>query len=192
MGGWGSGRHNRTHGTVEQYQRIDSFELGRYFAGAEEPHEIIDPVFYGNNRFKLHWVWGVDGSRSRLYFGCPQCHRRARYLYVRWDGYVCRKCLNANYGIQQKTKGSVEAVRLQMKKLVEDQLGYTWWKHDNPGSQIEELDIIPKPRYMRWAKYSALMMKYQELQGEWWRAFVHECPPWAIPRDIMEALRPLL
>ena len=191
MGGWGSGGRNKTHGTIERYRRIDSFQLLRCIDADDEPHDLIDPVFYGNHRFRLHWVDGIDGTPSRLYFGCPRCRRRVRYLYALGDGYVCRKCLNANYGIQQKTKGSVEAVRLQMKKLVEDQLGYTWWKYDNPGRQIEELDLIPKPRYMRWAKYSALMMKYQELQGEWWRAFVRE-NPWAIPPDMMEALRPLL
>ena len=36
MGGWGSGGRNRTHGTVEQYSRIDSFELGRYMNEADD------------------------------------------------------------------------------------------------------------------------------------------------------------
>ena len=187
MGGWGSGGRNKTHGTVEWYRRIDSFELLRCIDADDKPHDLIDPVFYGNHRFRLHWVEGIDGTLSRLYFGCPLCHRRVRYLYAYGDGYVCRKCLNVNYESQQMRQGSTEDIIRKMRKLVEGQLGYTWWKHDNPGSQIEELDIIPKPRYMRWAKYSALMMKYQELQGEWWRAFVRECP-WAIPPDMMAAL----
>lgn len=171
MGGWGSGGRNRTHGTVEDYDRIDSFELGRYLDDADEPHEIYDPVFYGSHRFDLHWVDGVDGSPSRMYFGCPRCKRRVRYLYRRGDSYVCRRCLGANYASQQATKGSVEEVRRRMCVLVEKDLGYSWWRYDHPDTRIEELDIIPKPRYMRWEKYSALMMRYRELQDEYWRAF---------------------
>ena len=187
VGGWGSGGRNKTHGTIERYWRIDSFELLRCIDAEDEPHDLIDPVFYGNHRLRLHWVDGVDGTPSRLYFGCPQCRRRVRYLYACGDGYVCRNCLNANYESQQLRPGTVSHVRMQMRKLVEDQLGYTWWKHDNPGRQIEELDIIPKPRYMRWAKYSALMMKYQELQDEYWRAFIRQYPL-AIPPEMMAAL----
>lgn len=171
MGGMGSGGRNRTHGTVEDYERIDSFELGRYLDAAEEPHEIYDPVFYGAYRFALHWVDGVDGSPSRLYFGCPRCRRRVRYLYRRGSSYACRKCLGANYASQQATKGSIDEVRRRMRELVEKDLGYTWWKRDHPDTGIEELDIIPKPRYMRWAKYSALMIRYRDLQDEYWRAF---------------------
>lgn len=171
MGGWGSGGHNRTHGTVEDHERLDSFELRPWLNDAEEPHEICDPVFYGSHRFALHWVDGVDGSPSRLYFGCPRCKRRVRYLYRRGGSYVCRRCLGANYASQQATKGSIEEVRRRMRDLVENDLGYTWWKRDHPNAGIEDLTNIPKPRYMRWAKYHALMMRYQGLQNEYRRAF---------------------
>lgn len=176
MGGWGSGGRNKTHGTVERYERIDSFELLRHINEAEEPHEIFDPVFYGTNRFRLHWVEGVDGSRSRLYFGCPVCRRRVRYLYDRRGSYVCRHCLGANYESQQVAKGNIEDIRRQMRRIVEDYLGYTWWRYDNPNHQINELESIPKPQYMRWAKYNALMIEFHELQDEYWRAFIRQYP----------------
>ena len=187
MGGYGSGGHNRTHGTVENYGRIDSFELLRQINEAENPHEIFDPVFCGSNRFRLHWVEGVDGCQSRLYFGCPQCRRRVRYLYDRGGSYVCRHCLGGNYESQQMRRGTIEDIRRQMRKIVEDQLGYTWWRHENPGCCINELEIIPKPRYMRWAKYSTLMMKYRELQDEYWRAFIRHYAG-AIPPGILATL----
>lgn len=57
----------------------------------------------------------------------------------------------------------------------------------NPNCRINELGIIPKPPYMRWAKYSALMMKYRELQDEYWRAFIRQCPG-AIPPNMLAAL----
>lgn len=187
MGGYGSGGRNKTHGTVEKYRRIDSFELGRCFAGDEKPHEIFDPIFYGNNRFTLHWIWGVDGSRSRLYFGCPWCQRRVRYLYAYGTGYMCRHCLDANYESQQATKGSVEDIQRQMKKIVEDQLGYYWWRHDNPGGDIENLDVIPRPRYMRWAKYERLISEYRRLQDDYWRAFIREMGCF-MPPEMLTAL----
>lgn len=187
MGGWGSGGRNKTHGTVERYRRIDSFDLLRHINEAENVHDIFDPVFYGNNRFRLHWVEGVDGTNSRLYFGCPQCRRRVRYLYVRGGGYVCRHCLKANYESQQIRPGTIEDVRRQMRKIVEDQLGYTWWKRDYPDHGINELENIPKPRFMRWEKYSALMTEYQELQDEYWRAFIRQYPA-AISPEMLAAL----
>lgn len=187
MGGYGSGGRNRTHGTVEEYRRIDSFELGHYLDGDETPHELFDPVFYGNNRFVLHWVWGVDGSCSRLYFGCPRCHRRVRYLYARGAGYVCRHCLSANYESQQLRPWTIKDIQRRMRKIVEDQLGYTWWKNDNPNCQIQDLELVPKPRYMRWRKYSTLMQEFRDLQDEYWRAFVRGYP-WAIPSDMLIAL----
>lgn len=175
MGGFGSGGSNKAHGTVEQYRRIDSFELLRHINEADEPHEIFDPVFYGSSHFKLHWAWGVDGSRSRLYFGCPCCGRRVRYLYDRGGSYVCRRCLGANYESQQMMRGTIADIRRQMRKIVEDQLGYTWWRHDNPGSCIDELDNIPRPRYMRWEKYSRLMMEYRQLQDDYTREQLKIC-----------------
>lgn len=187
MGGWGSGGCNKTHGTVERYRRIDSFAIGRYFTDAEDPHEMLGPAYYLDNRFKLHWVRGIDGSRSRLYFGCPQCHRRVRYLYECSCSYACRHCLGANYESQQATKGSIEEIRRRMRKIVEDQLGYTWWRYDNPNCCINDLDIIPKPRYMRWVKYSALMMEFRDLQDEYWKIFIRMCP-WDILPDIPGAL----
>ena len=190
MGGWGSGGRNKTHGTVEQYSRIDSFELLRHINEADAEGDMLyvyDPVFYGSNRFRLHWVEGVDGTRSRLYFGCPQCRRRVRYLYARGAGYVCRCCLGANYQSQQLRPWTIEDVRRRMRKIGEDQLGYTRWKHDNPKCQINELEIIPKPRYMRWAKYSALMMEFRELQNEYWRAFLREYP-FAVSPEMLAAL----
>lgn len=187
MGGWGSGGRNRTHGTVERYRRIDSFELLRCIDAEDEPHDLMDPVFYGNHRFRLHWVDGIDGTPSRLYFGCPRCRRRVRYLYECGGSYACRRCLGANYESQQVTRGTIKDVRRQMRKIVEVQLGYTRWKHDNPKYQINELEFIPKPRYMRWAKYSALMMEYWELQDEYWRAFIREYP-YAISPEMLAAL----
>lgn len=191
MGGYGSGGRNKTHGTVENYSRIDSFDLIPHINEAEDPHDVFDPVLFGNNRFRLHWVEGVDGTYSRVYFGCPQCRRRVRYLYACGAGYACRHCLGANYESQQVTGGTIKDVRRRMRKIVEDQLGYTWWQLDSPNCQINDLENVPKPRYMRWAKYSALMMEFRELQDEYWRAFIRECS-WAIPPDMLADLRKYL
>lgn len=62
-----------------------------------------------------------------------------------------------------------------MRKVVEQDLGYTWWRIDNPNCGISELGIIPKPRYMRWAKYSRLMQKYRDLQDDYTRQFLKIC-----------------
>lgn len=209
MGGYGSGGHNKTHRTIEKYRRLDSFDYRRYIEMSQEGdlHEMfgsstycggaimydalyeIADIRYGDHYIplKLHWVTSVDGSKSRLYFGCPLCKHRARYLYNYKGHYVCRHCLNANYESQQYTKDSLRNIRRQMKKLIEDDMGYKWWRLDNPGKTIDDLGIIPRPRYMRLEKHSRLVKKYRDLQEQYTRLWCKDV--WAfLPSDMKAAL----
>lgn len=190
MGGIGSGGHNKTHRSVEDYRKVDSFDLQRcmeqntgrlwevFDRGSIYCNLLASTVEISQNGvyrpLQLDKAGGSAGTPSRLYFRCPLCDRRTRYLYNYHGFHVCRKCLNANYIGQQRNRG-LEAIRRKMKKLVECDLGYSCWRIDNPNLGISELVTIPKPLYMRWEKYDRLMLKYRELQEDYTREFLKIC-----------------
>lgn len=201
MGGHGSGGKNKTHSTVEDYPRLDSFALcsslmgDKYLHCKEEvcypssrqpdvvyhvrtrEYEILTSAYY--SPLHLEKVPGVNGRGARVFFHCPHCGRRCRYLYKNQCNYMCRNCLGANYKIQQRN-GRKKMI-LRMKKIVEDHLDYKHWRMDNPGKSIHELRIIPRPRYMRFERYVELLEEYRQLQDDYevWilRNCFQYCPP---------------
>lgn len=115
----------------------------------------------------LSKVPNVDGLSYRLYFLCPKCGKRVRHLYKKDCLYQCRKCAKLNYGIQQRS--GLNLLRRKMYWLVVNKLQYVDWEVDHPDLCIQDLWYIPKPRYMRWTKYDALMDEYRRLQKEYER-----------------------
>lgn len=206
MGGLGSGGRNKCHRTIDQYCRIDSFDFRHYvdsFPGEIPGLYMGSSIFFNMvaGTVEIRWgeqyrplgldrVQGIDGKPSRLYFLCPHCGRRVRYLYEFHDYFVCRHCLKANYVCQQRNRG-MQSVRRRMKKLIEKDLGYTWWRQDNPNCLISELCMIPKPRYMRWAKYEALIQRYRELQDDYIRELLKVGMPF-LPESVKQEFAALL
>jgi len=133
----------------------------------ERTAEIREGDSYIN--LPLSSVPGIDGISTRLYFHCPYCGRRARYLYDYYKHYACRECAKLNYASQQKS--GMDEMWLKMERIVEKKLGYTWWWRDYPDTPIQDLWHIPKPPYMRYEKYERLLGEFRQLQKEYERAF---------------------
>ncbi len=190
MGGYGSGGHNKTHRRLENFHRIDSFSFYDYlmcdkylFCKETVKYPLVrgDIVYYVGEKTAeiregdsytdliLSRVPGIDGKSVRMYFHCPYCGRRVRYLYDYYKHYVCRKCAKLNYSSQQKS--GMDEMRLKMERIVEKELGYTWWYKDYPNACISDLWHIPKPHYMRWEKYERLLKEFRQLQKNYERAF---------------------
>lgn len=196
MGGYGSGGHNKTHRQLENFHRIDSFSFYGYLKSdkyldckttVQYPLARGDIIYHvqsktalirvlsiqsGEYRYvdlPLSKVSGIDGKSVRMYFHCPYCGRRVRYLYDYYKHYSCRKCAKLNYASQQKS--GMDEMRLKMGRIVEKELGYTWWFRDYPDMPIQDLWHIPKPRYMRWEKYERLLKEFRQLQKDYERAF---------------------
>ena len=187
MGRYGSGGHNRTHGTIEDYQRLDSFRFYACLMGdkylwlhdtVEYPSSTKPDIVYhvqdnemeiltGNTYSPLFLskVPGINGKGVRVFFECPHCWKRVRYLYKNKDNYMCRNCLNANYKSQQIN--GRKKLHHQMLDIVEKKLGYTRWRADHPKIRIEDLRVIPKPRYIRDEKYNELIAELRQLQDEY-------------------------
>lgn len=196
MGGSGSGGHNKTHRRLESFHRLDSFAFYDYLVGdkyLEYKTTIQYPLFrrdiiyhvqsktaviknfsvqneeYRYMDLPLSRVPGIDGKSVRMYFHCPYCGRRARYLYDYYKHYACRKCAKLNYSSQQKS--GMDEIRLKMERIVEKELGYTWWFRDYSYMPIQDLWHIPKPRYMRYEKYERLLKEFRQLQKDYEREF---------------------
>lgn len=196
MGGYGSGGHNKTHRQLENFRRIDSFNFYDYLMADKYLYckeTVKYPLFrgdiiyhvqsrtalikafnvqsseYGYADLPLSRVPGIDGKSVRMYFCCPYCGRRVRYLYDYYKHYACRNCAKLNYASQQKS--GMDEMRLKMERIVEKELGYTWWWRDYPNTPIQDLWHIPKPRYMRYEKYERLLQEFRQLQKDYERAF---------------------
>lgn len=183
--GTGSGGHNRTHNTVENFYRIDSFRYYDFLMGDEYlflhdtvpyPHSRQPDIVYHvqERRFEiltgiqysplyLSKVPGINGNGKRVFFECPHCETRVRYLYKNRGNYMCRHCLNANYKSQQIN--GMKKLHRQMENILE-KLNFYNWRYLYPHTNIEDLIFVPKPRYMRNAEYEELMQKFRELQKE--------------------------
>ena len=186
MGGNGSGGHNKTHGRLEDCQRIDSFSLRNFLNGDSyldckevvkcpvagghivyHVQEVAASVYAGGRYWPLEIaeVLNVDGRACRMYFICPVCEKRARYLYKQEEGYLCRSCAGLNYASQQR--GGSSKILHRMRYIVEKQLKYTYWQRENPNILLPALEAIPKPRYMRIEKYEALIKEFRKLQRQY-------------------------
>lgn len=185
MGGYGSGGHNKTHRQLENFHRVDSFSFYDYLMADKYLYckeTVKYPLFRGDIVYNvgegmaeiregdsytdliLSSVPGIDGKSTRLYFHCPYCGKRVRYLYRRQEHYMCRNCAKLNYASQQKS--GMDEMRLKMERIAE-QLDYQWWRNDF--DCIADVYYIPKPHYMRWAKYERLMQEFKALQKEYER-----------------------
>lgn len=190
---------NKTHGRVEnfRFQRLDSFAFYEYLSGDKYLHYKTDVkypivgsgiIYHVKTKtasidsgvyeipLGLARVTNIDGTTMRMYFLCPRCVRRVRYLYKKDGDYQCRKCAKLNYGCQQKS--GREEILHKMRHIVEEKLEYTWWQTDNPNTILPDLGYIPKPPYMRWEKYENLIREYKDLQDEYFGYELKEMHKW--------------
>ncbi len=137
MGGYGSGGTNKTHYQVENRRafRVDSFAFADHIRYDKYAYcKSIIKVPAGRTHIRYHTavkcadlyerggytplelsrVSNIDGHSQRVYFLCPGCKRRVRYLYARLDGrFRCRVCAKLNYKSQQVN--GMEEMRLKME-----------------------------------------------------------------------------
>lgn len=182
-GGW-----NRSHGTVEEMPRIDSYEAWageceylfcradkgcslvldcfRYMKRGPETYQEIVKVCHP----KDGWSREIELSRKRngyggdqAFFLCPACGRRVRYLYQVGATFLCRKCSILNYKSQQETRSGAQYYYNKGVALVDKHLD-TWPRVRPDGFTFG--DWIPeRPRYVHqstYRRYLRRLAKYQD------------------------------
>ena len=119
MPAWGeNGGWNRHCGQIEKAPRIDSFELARsdvwsviacggQRVDAHHDQELcrLFPAGSPSGGIKIALSSKRNGYGGRqLFFLCPVCGLRVRFLYQSGRSFCCRKCVRLNYKSQQETR----------------------------------------------------------------------------------------
>jgi len=107
-----------------------------------------------------HIPSGFGGSR--VFWLCPHCGWRARFLYFKDRGFLCRECARLNYRSQQRTRDSINYARDGLK-LAREKLGW------EPPGWISPMDFPsltpPCPRYMHRATYERHLARFRQYQA---------------------------
>lgn len=187
-----SGGYNKTHGQIERTYRIDSFEVGsvegrgiviasgggqtlplRYEHYGMDEQELVE-LSYPGSRWRdclmLDRVRSGFGG-SRAFWLCPRCGRRARYLYFKGRGFVCRGCAMLNYHTQQRTRGCINHYRDGLK-LAREKLG---WEPPDWLTPLDFPHVEPdKPPYMHWTTYRRYLARFRRYQAAYRRDSLRE------------------
>lgn len=183
-GGW-----NKSHGTIEETPRIDSYEAGeidgwgKLFGYADggiplvldcchnieyAPGKDIETVEVWHP--KDGWSQVLELSRkvngfggSQAFFLCPACGERRRYLYQVGAALLCRKCAQLNYRSQQETKS--DSMYFYHKGMI------LMGKHlEPPPFSIDGFGFcrwVPdRPRYMHQTTYRRYLRRFARYQNQ--------------------------
>lgn len=185
-----AGGRNKSHGQVERVPRIDSFEAaevgydGVLFALRDNgPPLVLDcwrDITYTPDRDietvevrhpKDGWSRTIELSRkengyggSQVFFLCPACGRRVRYLYQVGASFLCRKCSRLNYKSQQETRSDSMYYYNKGVTLAEKRLGT--WPRVRPDGFSFCAWIPERPRYMHQAKYLKYLRRFAKYQDQ--------------------------
>ena len=165
------GGQNKTHACISNYAYMDSFDICENLYGFLYVRQYMfeympDEVEDENTTMMLFWTEEPQYhckirvnkhacASDQLYFICPECGKRQRFLYLRWNKFACRTCQKLNYEVQQRTKDCIYYYDLAVA-FARERLNYTI--NDVP------IDLpyvrIPRPKYMQKKVYARLMRKY--------------------------------
>lgn len=182
-----SGGDNRTHGQIERVERIDSFEAGRVegwgtlFTNSMVPLDCEHFMEDDGETVELSRGWWsvmLELTRKKNGFGgscafwcCPRCGRRARFLYFKGQGFLCRSCAKLNYRCQQRTKDSANHARDGLK-LAREKLR---WEPPYPVVPAEFPYVVPdRPKGMHRTTYYRYLARYRRHQEKYQRESMRE------------------
>lgn len=176
VGSYNSGGHNKTHDTVGRYKYFDSFHYcelihlldskGKDCFKFQNLTLYRDYIEAAGDAIPLDRVPNNYGGEDRLYFECPHCGRRVRFLYFHKQRYKCRTCAKLNYRSQQTSKGWEMAV-YRLDKFLKDNFNITGLAPCDT-----ELVTPPRPKGMHERTYNKLLLDLEKLQIEQMDVFI--------------------
>lgn len=182
-----SGGDNRTHGQIERAERIDSFEAGKVDGWGILFSSSMVPLGCGHfmeddgeivELSRGQWSTTLELTRTPSGFGgscvfwlCPRCGKRVRFLYFKGRGFLCRGCAKLNYRCQQRTKDSVNHARDGLK-LAREKLR---WEPPFPVVPAEFPCVVPdRPKGMHRTTYYRYLARYRRYQEKYQRESMRE------------------
>lgn len=136
-----------------------------YFVDVEDGCILSVPGITGNEEITIEEKPNGYGGKQ-LFFICPKCGARARFLYWRDSvvfPFVCRKCARLNYKSQQATKNEMYYYYKGME--------YAEKHFDLPALHIDGflfMDYLPdKPRGMHETKYRRYLKQFLKYRDEY-------------------------
>jgi len=187
MGGWGSGNTDYRFArctTDKCKRRLDSFS---FTAHITEKAQIdiswgdgsnIGAIFF-TDKLRIGYTAGIEKvctdihfssvannfGGSRLYFICPSCNRRSRFLHMHQKHFKCRLCAGYGYKSQQFTKSSADVISHRLNAFIKANFN----DNDNLSSKTAYTSITPsRPKGMHRATYNRLLTRLQALQADYW------------------------
>lgn len=174
-GGW-----NKKNGTVEETPRLDSFALPGWDGLWCDGLRYRFPIDFDGDTcwIRLPWGWDEDVQISRkrngyggeqVFWLCPFCGGRVRYLYWYGKMFCCRKCAELNYHSQQKTKDITDAYQQGMK-YAEKYLKAA--PSDCPGGFAFDRYRPARPSGMHSATYDRHLRKLEQYKDRYAAAWI--------------------
>lgn len=176
------GGQNRTHGTISQNVRLDSYGLADLdhilccgdqffdFGFAYEGEKTIAEVYHDSGFTQEIEVSEVkNGVTVQRYWLCPKCGERTRYLYPSKKRFECRKCCGLNYPSSQKTHDCLDFFEKGVKYM-QDHLSYEF-----KGAPIDFIHFTPpRPAGMHKKTYEKHLRAVQRYECKYERAYWKE------------------
>lgn len=166
-GGW-----NKTHETIENVPRIDSFRIadgqgchhmmiGSVATFADVTFDQCDiylPASAAPVNIPLSHSYSGHG-RSQVFFLCPRCGERFRFLYLKNEDFLCRKCAMLNYQSQQQAKDDSAAYWECVEYLT------CHFPDEEIPDKLDMLTYRPtKPKSMHQKMYEKKLLRFMQLQ----------------------------
>ena len=183
------GDWNKRCGTIEKTFRIDSFDSAiseggdSLFVCADGKTKLLDfdrYTEYGprpEDDREIVELWAGDWSQTvelshkvngyggeQIFFLCPGCGARVRYLYCKGWQFVCRKCAKLNYRSQQETRSDSMYYYDKGMALVEKHLDH--WPRVRPDGFSFCAWVPERPRYMHQTTYKRYLRRFTRYQGK--------------------------
>lgn len=173
----------RRHGTVEDAERIDSFDLSfgemdeiscsgflldveKHWIGNEDRAVISYRGHLLDDRLRITML---DSNPPQQLWICPKCNRRMRFAFWTKSGFRCRKCAGLNYRRQQETRDEIkvweDAMAFAREKLRWNPSAEDFCPMDLPHT------IPPRPPRMHRSTYNKHLARWRRYQREYSIAF---------------------
>lgn len=155
-----SGGHNKKNLSTSRFKRIDSFSLNHNYQS-----EIAITLKTNNvpQKILLSKLPNNYGGLDKIFFICPRCKSRIRFLFITKEALFCRHCCKVSYPSQRC--GDISKVFYRLDPLFRKLKA-------NTDSEYMIRYIPPRPRYMRHNVYVEIIERITELQNHHWAQFI--------------------